>query len=156
MMFDFIKVACPHCSEHIEFDPECEGQTIDCPHCSGRVRLQSPQPNPRRRYRSANPPSLPKTGHIPWWATFSILAAVVVFFILGSRLNVDAAQALGGGAGSLAVLALAVLIYLIPTTIAHRRRHRNATGIFLLNLLLGWTLLGWVGALVWSVYEERR
>lgn len=33
--------------------------------------------------------------------------------------------------------------------------HRNASGIFLLNLFLGWTLVGWVIALVWAVSNDK-
>lgn len=42
-------------------------------------------------------------------------------------------------------------LYLLPTIIAMSRRHLNAGAILALNLLLGWTLLGWVLALVWSL-----
>ncbi len=51
-------------------------------------------------------------------------------------------------------LFLAVLIfafYFLPTLIAFLRQHKNKLAIFLLNLLLGWTVLGWVVSLVWSV-----
>jgi hypothetical protein len=34
------------------------------------------------------------------------------------------------------------------------RKKRNATAIFALNLLLGWTVLGWVAALVWAVTSD--
>ena len=30
------------------------------------------------------------------------------------------------------------------------QRKRNAAAIFVFNLLLGWTLVGWVAALVWA------
>ena len=40
--------------------------------------------------------------------------------------------------------------YFFPSIIAFSRRHHNAVAIFILNLLLGWTFLGWVAALVWS------
>ena len=49
---------------------------------------------------------------------------------------------------------LVVLIfgfYFLPTFIAFLRQHKNKLAIFLLNLLLGWTVLGWVASLVWSV-----
>lgn len=49
------------------------------------------------------------------------------------------------------VLIVGGLIYLLPALIAAKRGHHNANAIFALNLLLGWTFLGWVGALVWSV-----
>jgi hypothetical protein len=31
------------------------------------------------------------------------------------------------------------------------RRHHNRSAIIALNLLLGWTILGWITALVWSL-----
>jgi hypothetical protein len=56
------------------------------------------------------------------------------------------------------VCALAALAcYFLPTIIASSRSHRNSTAIFLLNLFLGWTFLGWLGALIWAVtYQEPR
>ena len=53
-------------------------------------------------------------------------------------------------------LLLVVLIfafYFLPTLIAFLRQHKNKPAIFLLNLLLGWTVLGWVVSLVWSVIK---
>ena len=44
-----------------------------------------------------------------------------------------------------------VLFYLIPTIIAIFRGHPNMAAIMAVNFLLGWTFLGWVAALVWSV-----
>jgi hypothetical protein len=41
-------------------------------------------------------------------------------------------------------------IYFLPTIIAGSRKHQQANAIFALNLFLGWTLLGWVGSLVWA------
>jgi hypothetical protein len=37
------------------------------------------------------------------------------------------------------------------SVVAFVRHHHNQWAIFALNLLLGWTLLGWIGALVWSL-----
>ena len=42
-------------------------------------------------------------------------------------------------------------IYMLPTGIALLRNKRNKASIFVLNLLLGWTFVGWVIALVWGV-----
>ena len=49
------------------------------------------------------------------------------------------------------LLGLAVVVYLLPSIIASNRRHRERGPIFVLNLLLGWTFVGWVAALVWSL-----
>ena len=46
---------------------------------------------------------------------------------------------------------LILLAYFVPTLIALYRSHPNTSAVFFLNLLLGWSILGWVGALVWAV-----
>lgn len=53
--------------------------------------------------------------------------------------------------GGLIFIAICVVIYFAPLFVAYSRSHRNLVGISVLNLFLGWTLLGWVAALVWSV-----
>ncbi len=52
---------------------------------------------------------------------------------------------------SFGVLLVAVLLYFIQLFVAVAREYRNATAIAALNLLLGWTVLGWIGSLVWSL-----
>ena len=49
-----------------------------------------------------------------------------------------------------------VFIYFLPSFIAAGKRHPYGTGIAILNLFLGWTIIGWVGALVWSVCPPQR
>jgi hypothetical protein len=51
----------------------------------------------------------------------------------------------------LLIITLIFAVYFLPSLIAFSRQHKNKIAIFLLNLLLGWTVLGWVGSLVWSV-----
>ena len=51
----------------------------------------------------------------------------------------------------LLVIALIFALYFMPTLIAFLRQRKNKLAIFLLNLLLGWSVLGWVASLVWSV-----
>lgn len=41
-------------------------------------------------------------------------------------------------------------LYFVPWIIAASRNHHNRSSIALLNLLLGWTFIGWVVALIWS------
>jgi hypothetical protein len=43
-----------------------------------------------------------------------------------------------------------IALYLLPTIVAVARGKRNILGIVLVNLLLGWTLIGWIIALVWA------
>ena len=51
----------------------------------------------------------------------------------------------------LLLVVLIFALYFLPTLIAFLRQHKNKLAIFLLNLLLGWIVLGWVVSLVWSV-----
>ena len=54
------------------------------------------------------------------------------------------------------MLAALVAAYFLPGLVAYKRDHQNAASIMLLNLFLGWTLLGWVGALVWSASAKKQ
>lgn len=57
-----------------------------------------------------------------------------------------------------ATIFLAVLcsIYLLPAIIAGFRGHASAWGIFALNLLLGWTGLVWIIALIWALSNKGQ
>lgn len=55
------------------------------------------------------------------------------------------------------VAALVALgFYFLPTLIAILGRHHNRFGVFALNLLVGWTLVGWSAALIWSTQRHPR
>lgn len=55
-----------------------------------------------------------------------------------------------GAVGAVMLLIIGGVVYFLPTINAKSRKHPNRSSIFLLNLFLGWTLVGWVAALVWS------
>lgn len=52
---------------------------------------------------------------------------------------------------ALIIIAVLGFIYCLPMIVASFRNHRHMSGIVVLNIFLGWTLLGWVGAFVWAV-----
>lgn len=49
------------------------------------------------------------------------------------------------------VVILGAAIYFLPSYIAHKRKHPSFGAILVINLLFGWTLLGWVGSLIWAL-----
>lgn len=51
----------------------------------------------------------------------------------------------------LIVITLIVLFHFLPSCIAIIKRHRHKWPIIAVNVFLGWTLIAWVGALVWSL-----
>jgi hypothetical protein len=50
-------------------------------------------------------------------------------------------------------LILTAILYFLPTILA--RHKADFMGIFLVNLLFGWTVIGWIIALVWACSVER-
>lgn len=52
--------------------------------------------------------------------------------------------------GVVSVGMVVLYFYMFPSILAHRARHRNFPAIIVLNVLTGWTGLGWVIALVWA------
>jgi T4 superinfection immunity protein len=51
---------------------------------------------------------------------------------------------------------LALCLYFVPAFIAFRAKHSNAGALFALNLLLGWTVIGWIVALVWAMMKTQQ
>jgi hypothetical protein len=44
-----------------------------------------------------------------------------------------------------------VILYFVPTLVASSRRHPNEEAIGVVNLLLGWTIIGWIACLIWAM-----
>lgn len=55
-----------------------------------------------------------------------------------------------------ALVPLATLAYFAPLLIAFERRHRFLWTIGAINLAVGWTVLGWIAALVWAVNKDVK
>ena len=59
------------------------------------------------------------------------------------------------GIGTLIIVLVLVIVHFLPSIIAFRRGHHNRIAILVLNILLGWTFIGWVVALVWACTAVR-
>ena len=47
-------------------------------------------------------------------------------------------------------------VYIIPSIVAYSKGTKRRHAICVLNILLGWTLLGWIGALIWAIAETKQ
>lgn len=56
----------------------------------------------------------------------------------------------------LLLIPVLLILYFLPGLIAGFRNHDQTNAIFILNIFLGWTFIGWVAALVWAFIEPRR
>jgi Superinfection immunity protein len=54
------------------------------------------------------------------------------------------------------ICVVAFVIHFLPTFIAGNRHVQNFWWIFLINFFFGWTLIGWVIALVWALQDRPR
>jgi hypothetical protein len=53
-------------------------------------------------------------------------------------------------------LTVVLILYFIPSIVAASRQHPNRVPVFVLNIFLGWTLVGWVVALCWSLTAQTK
>lgn len=56
----------------------------------------------------------------------------------------------------LIVILLFGLLYFIPSIVAILNKKNNSAAIIILNLLLGWTFIGWVIAIVWAFTQDTN
>ena len=126
--------SCPYCKGTFYYQRERSGLVAMCPLCNEPVTL---------------PKSGTKLADKIIWAVLLIIVACLIF----------AALHFGGDPGFAGLSAMALILgvaflYFLPWFLASRRDHPNLAGIAVINLLLGWTLLGWVVALVWAIYRR--
>lgn len=55
----------------------------------------------------------------------------------------------------MAACIVAVAIYALPALLAWSMGSPQRIAITLVDLLLGWTIIGWIAALIWAVMSEN-
>jgi hypothetical protein len=164
-MPSLVKSACPHCAGHLEFDSDDAGRETVCPHCSAPIRLvENILPLFAHASTLALPPQIPtlppqlptlperKSGTPFTWLVVAASVGLAGLSLIagwkpGEAYEVIALQ-------TAIFLPVAVFLYSLPGMIAEARRHRNRLAIIVLNVFLGWTLIGWVCALVWGCTRD--
>lgn len=71
-------------------------------------------------------------------------------FLLGYFFIAILISILTGDVATGFAIAFIIGIYFLPDWVAQSRGHPDRGSIFVLNLFLGWTFLGWVAALIWA------
>ena len=52
------------------------------------------------------------------------------------------------------VVAIGTVLYFLPTIVALTLHRRNAAAVVLINVLLGWSFVGWIVALILALTRE--
>ena len=84
-----------------------------------------------------------------FFVRFLILAFFVAYSFSMGQIAPSGLNAFGKFAAFSFFIA-APALYLLPTYEAWKNQHPNLTAIALVNIFLGWSLLGWVVAVVWA------
>lgn len=67
--------------------------------------------------------------------------------------STDAEDTLGESGG---ILVMLVTLYFAPSIIAFHRMHHKRRAITRLNMLLGWSVLGWIFAFLWALAAVQK
>jgi hypothetical protein len=65
-------------------------------------------------------------------------------------------QALGQVGEALSIGIALVVVYFLPALLAITTDHRQKAPILALNVLLGWTIIGWIAAMEWATRPLSR
>lgn len=57
--------------------------------------------------------------------------------------------------GAFILILAGIVLYFLPTIIAAQRHTQHAGGIVAVNFFFGWTVLGWLAALIWAIVEKE-
>ena len=87
--------------------------------------------------------------------TVFILSLIISFFIYMTILN-DVLEVLIASLTTSFTIVFVLWLYFLPAWIAEIRNHPSTTAIFVLNLFLGATGIGWVVAFIWALVGGKR
>jgi Superinfection immunity protein len=62
----------------------------------------------------------------------------------------------GAGIAGLVLVVLCLVIYFLPALIGSKRRISASGALFFVNLVFGWTVLGWFLCLIWAATGATR
>ena len=62
---------------------------------------------------------------------------------------------LGGSVAGITFLVIVAFFYFVPTIVAAQRDIPNKNSVFIINLFLGWTFIGWVIALAMAMGQAE-
>lgn len=159
MNFGMARCLCQHCSGWLEFQRNQIGQYAACPHCNLETLLyEAPSIetiNEQERVQTVLAERAVQNKNRKRWLAASAIPGLILIVIGIWKLSqYETGQIflefIWGGF----LLFCAGTVYFIPAIVG--RKKANFTAIFVLNFFLGWTLLGWVIALVWACTIEKE
>lgn len=134
------------CNEQYKNDNCNDFDTVKCPYCNSNVK----------RYTKKCP-------HCGEWlsgvshfgcGSFLVLITTIIAICMaagGESIGIPLVGEIGG-----IWLVVTAFLYFLPSLISDWRGHDSKLAIFIVNLLFGWTLIGWFAALIFSFTGRSR
>jgi hypothetical protein len=82
-----------------------------------------------------------------YWCMLGLLSvpAMIIGFMFASD------SQLGAVVEAIAIAIFSIVLYSLPSVLACGSVHPSRTGVYFVNWLLGWTILGWIVAMIWAL-----
>lgn len=133
-------IRCGSCGQRHNIDSTFVGVTY-CPHCEHEMTVNAGQ----EVFTKRKPKKEEDKNYKKEWITLGIVIVVMLITVL-----------LFPSLGILYFGGLALCVYFLPSVIACTRDHNNAGAITVLNLFAGWTAIGWIVSIVWSMTDNTE
>ena len=56
----------------------------------------------------------------------------------------------------ISIVLILITLYFIPSIIAIKKRHKDLSKILMINIFLGWTIVGWIISLVIVINKQKK
>lgn len=136
-------IACPHCRRDVYVPANVE---TTCPRCRKPIIAEalaaSPAPKPAAPFRG---------GALLY---FALLVLIIPLVLMAALWVAPHLPDLSGFVRGSPLLFMGLLVYFLPSVIASSRHATNSGLIFLLNLLTGVTVIGWIAAFIWAAVDK--
>ncbi len=133
-----IEVVCPRCKSRL--GPPTASEAVTCGVCTHVFDFIPPAPKPPREPLSVD-----------------VKGALWAIAIVGGLILMCAAIAkYGESAKGPLILAFLGVLYFTPSFQASKWKCPSRQAIFFVNLVTGWTLIGWIGAWIMAVVDRPK
>ena len=149
-----IHFSCDHCGQSIEAPKEYQGIVLDCPTCQQKTLCPQPEPV-LKRFQRKIAVIFKAAWKVVWIRVVVFLLPILPVLLVGFVFFPDHLRALIALIFLLIFAVLGLCLYFLPSFMAYSRKHLNLGAVFVFNLFLGWTFLGWVICLVWALMRTE-